>query len=406
MALGDGERRPRGLVAPLATATSTPTLSNASEPCAGQAPTPAETIAGPTVFDKLSDGASTDDPDFEASFAASMGNNSPQSPADLTLDMNVRSGDVAPVAFYILIPAEWGITPGCQIPIGLSVGTLRWDALLGRDGGPCNQPGPLLFTMLNASTDPSDTVDFLDGDENGTPDFAEDKDSSGRADVFEKYPDFLNRLFPDRTPVRRSAGIFTYSNPPVLAQSLVFDSLDGSENKTLVIVVQNLGDPEAVAGESGFSDYCTPFGFRMTDFGTDQSGAPFYTNPPAGEYAFILTAFGGRDADGDGIENGLDTCPFDVNVGNPRVGGEGDADEDGLDAACDPNDFERDLDQDSDGYLNRDDICPLARGEDSSTQKDSDGDQIGDECDTSGNGPIVADGQVPTVLRSSEVAIQ
>jgi len=77
-----------------------------------------------------------------------------------------------------------------------------------------------------------------------------------------------------------------------------------------------------------------------------------------------------------------------------------------LDAACDPNDFESQPDEDGDEYLNRGDMCPLTKGEDPSTQKDSDGDEIGDECDTSGNGPAVADGEVPFVVRAVEVTIQ
>jgi hypothetical protein len=380
--------------------------SNTAPPegCATAGPT--EAAEEPTLFDTLADGAATDHPNFEVEFDVEAAGDLAGSNADLTLEMNLRPGNVAPAAFYILVPPDWGITPGCQIPIGLAVGSLRWDARVGLDGNPCNQPGPLQFTMLNATTDTSDTVSFLDSDENGEPDFAEDKDRTGRADVVEKYPDFLNRIFPGRTPIRRAAGIFTYTDPPILAQSLAFSSLDGSDGTTLVVLLQNIGDPEAIAGDSGFTDYCTPSGFRLTEFGTAQSGAAFYTNPGAGEYVFILTAFGERDADGDGIENPLDTCPFDANVGNPRLRGDGDADEDGLDAACDPNDFEANPDEDGDGYLNRGDICPLTKGEDPSTQKDTDGDEIGDECDTAGNGPAVADGEVPFVVRAVEVVIR
>jgi hypothetical protein len=380
-----------------------PASSGPAEACAPSASGPTEEQ---TLFDKLSDGASRDEPDFEATFEAGVSNDAARAHADLSVEMHVPGGDVAPKAFSVLLPEEWGITPGCATPIGLAVGSVRWDVVLGRDGNPCNEPGPLLFTMLNASTDTSDTVDFGDGDGNGTPDYAEDKDHTGRADVIEKYPGFLNRLFPGRQPLRRTAGLFRYVSPPILAQTLAFKELDGSDGTTLVLVLQDLGDPEAVAGKSGFSDYCTPAGFKLTDSGATYDGAPLYTNPPAGRYQIILTAFGERDADGDGIENSLDTCPFDANVGNPRVKGEGDADEDGLDAACDPNDFEANADQDADGYLNRDDICPLAKAEDSSTQKDSDGDQIGDECDTSGNGPNVADGDVPLVIQAAEVNIR
>jgi hypothetical protein len=192
----------------------------------------------------------------------------------------------------------------------------------------------------------------------------------------------------------------------VLAQSLAFSELDGSEGTTLVLLLQNIGDPEAAPGDAGFTDYCTPLGFRLTEWATAQSGAPFYTNPAAGEYVFLLTAFGERDAEGDGVENPLDTCPFDTNLGNPHIRGEGDADEDGLDAACDPNDFQGALDLDGDGYPNRSDLCPLNTGKDPSIQRDADDDDIGDECDTSGNGPDVADGEVPYAVRAVALTIR
>jgi len=405
---GDGENQVQGPTpSPVQAEASRVAPSNTAPPeaCATAGPTEAAEEE-PTLFDTLDDGAASDDPNFEVEFEVEPADNAAHSNPDLTFDMSLRQGNVAPAAFYILVPPEWGITPGCQIPIGLAVGSLRWNVRVGLDGNACNQPGPLQFTMVNATTDTANTVSFLDGDDNGTPDFAEDKDRNGRADVIEKYPDFLNRIFPGRRPTRRAAGIFTYTDPPVLAQSLVFPELDGSDGTTMVVLLQNIGDPDAITGDSGFTDYCTPAGFRLTEFGKAQSGDAFYTNPAAGEYVFLLTAFGERDAEGDGVENPLDTCPFDANVGDPRLRGEGDADEDGLDAACDPNDFESQPDEDGDEYLNRGDMCPLTKGEDPSTQKDSDGDEIGDECDTSGNGPAVADGEVPFVVRAVEVTIQ
>jgi hypothetical protein len=402
---GGGESPLQDATIPARLETGKPAPASTA-PGAACAPNGPQPTGEQTVFDKLSDGAKRDDPNFGVSFDANVSNDEAGAHADLSASLRVRGGNVAPKAFSVLLPEDWGVTPGCVIPIGLKIGDLRWDVVLGRDGNPCNEPGPLLFSMINASIDTSDTVEFHDADDNGIPDFAEDKDHTGRADVIEKYPSFLNRLFPGREPLRRTAGLFTYVNPPILAQALAFRELDGSDGTTMVLVLQDLGDPEAIAGKSGFSDYCTPAGFTMTDEGLTYTGDPLYTNPPAGRYQIILTAFGERDTDGDGHENGLDTCPFDTNVGNPRVKGEGDADEDGLDAACDPNDFEANADQDGDGYVNRDDICPLAKAEDTSTQKDRDDDQIGDECDTSGNGPDVADGEVPLVVSAGEVNIR
>lgn len=125
--------------------------------------------------------------------------------------------------------------------------------------------------------------------------------------------------------------------------------------------------------------------------------------PLAGTYTFNVFSVGQRDADNDGYANSLDPCPTQKNAGNPAVRGEGDADEDGLDSACDPNDdpLNRgfDSDEDSDGYLNRQDNCPLQpNGEDSDDaatagQKDKDLDAIGDACDPDldkPNGELIA----------------
>ena len=125
-----------------------------------------------------------------------------------------------------------------------------------------------------------------------------------------------------------------------------------------------------------------------------------YRNPDEeGTYTFTTIAVGQPDADGDGLENGLDTCPFDANAGDPRELGDGDADSDGLDSACDPDDNEINSDQDLDGYVNRQDNCPLeANGDEGTNQKESDVDAdsdrqidgIGDECDTD---PTVFNGE-------------
>ena len=136
-----------------------------------------------------------------------------------------------------------------------------------------------------------------------------------------------------------------------------------------------------------------------------------YRNPPEeGTYTITTIAVGQPDADGDGLENFLDTCPFDANVGDPRIKGDGDLDDDGLDAACDPNDDPAtggtSSDQDLDGYTNRQDNCPLiSNGEDDlgpdgeplnqqDNDVDADGDDqsdgIGDACDPN---PLVFDGE-------------
>jgi len=91
-----------------------------------------------------------------------------------------------------------------------------------------------------------------------------------------------------------------------------------------------------------------------------------------------------RDADGDGIVNEEDECPFYVDVGL-------DPDSDRIDSVCDPTPSTPNQDQDADGWRNQPDNCPLVA---QVNQNDSDGDRIGDACDLNppGNGPTTPDG--------------
>ena len=125
-----------------------------------------------------------------------------------------------------------------------------------------------------------------------------------------------------------------------------------------------------------------------------------YRNPDKeGTHTLTTIAAAQPDPDGDGLETFLDTCPLVANVGDPRIKEDGDADGDGLDAACDPNDQETNSDEDLDGYVNRQDNCPLEANGDQTTNQadddvDADGDQqrdgIGNECDPD---PLVFNGE-------------
>jgi hypothetical protein len=355
---------------------------------------------------------------FAPTLEVAVVDTTPETPSDITVDFGIPKDDYQFAGVVQFIPPEWGIVKGDKLEIGADVGHLESKAVLGLINGACLSELPVVFDFKNASLDTSDTVSFQDEDDNGTADFAEDKDENDLFDAVDKYPDFLNSLFEDAEspPLRRTAGETIVAGIPVLLQFLIFAPgttinenipKDESLGFPTVTVLQNIGDPDAQPTPGAITDFCAPLTTTNTTFG-GTADAPFFITPQNGTYTFTTIALGQRDADGDGYENSLDTCPFDVNDGNPKEANSGDLDGDGLDSACDPNDDPAtggtDSDEDADGYLNRQDNCPQdANGEnDESNQVDEDLDQIGDACDPE---PAVANGDLSSVTLEAEVVI-
>jgi hypothetical protein len=352
----------------------------------------------------LGSGNSTRATSFNPTVSATIKDPTPGKPSDLTATLSIPSGDVNFAAFISFIPPQWGVVTGDHVPIGASVGTLASKAVLGLANSACNQALPVTFDMMNGSLNMKDTVSFNDLDNNGTADFA-DTDPNGLFLAVTKYPDWLTRIFKDAKgnpiqPIRRSVGVTPVAGTPVILQFLIFPPgtqvdptnplipHDASQGFPSVTVLQNIGDTSAVPAPSIITDFCTPLSTNNLSFGTTPAGDQLLVNPSDGKYTFGNFSLGQRDADGDGIENALDTCPYTPNVGDPRITGSGDLDLDGLDSACDPNDDPNtgtNSDQDGDGYLNRGDNCPLvANGENETSgvgnQKDTDIVGIGDAC--------------------------
>lgn len=341
---------------------------------------------------------------FGPQLDVTLDDSTPNAMSGYTLEFELPEGDVNFAGIVGFLPPDWGIVDGRDIPLGAVVGELTADAVLGLANSACNQELKVEFIMLNSSLDPDDSISFdvEDGADPFTEDWAEDLDGNGLLEHVDKWPEFIFRTLEDTTeqPIRRASGRAIVAGTPVLLQFLVFPQgtfinenipNDVALGYPSVTLLQNAGDPEIVPEPGVITDFCSPLRSTNLSYGitedndeteADESGYPLFVNPQDGTHTFTVASVGQRDADGDGFENSLDTCPLVPDIGNPRVTNLGDADGDHLDAACDPDDSRVNSDEDLDGYLNGQDNCTLlANGEESTNQADEDEDQIGDICD-------------------------
>lgn len=179
-----------------------------------------------------------------------------------------------PAAMYenqiTFIPQGWGIASGPSVPIGAIVGKLISDSTLGWFNNPCNAlyGGSLHIEfdpVLNCSTDTSDTVPF-------DQQFG-DTDANGIPDGCDKYPDFLNTMFPGLTPKARYA---SFENIGINV-SLNFALFTPGTNLPLpgmptitpdlgYVSVSVVNDPTAPLVPNEITDLCAPMGSDTTDY--------------------------------------------------------------------------------------------------------------------------------------------
>ena len=317
---------------------------------------------------------------------------------------DIPAGDALFAYQTTLIPAEFGVQKDADVPNGAIVGRLVSTSTLGLLNQKCGTALPTAFDLMDASTDPSDTVVYADQ-------FA-DMDGNTLVDGADKYPEFLTRMFPGLTPRARMFATANVGGSPVSLNFVIFEpgvtlpgfgALDAAQGYPSASIVNDNGDPGRVPAPNPITDFCAPLHSETTTFGlskdnpetaADEAGSIVSTNPAAaGTYVFRSMSINMPDADDDNIQNDNDTCPYDQDT-------DVDADGDGLDDVCDPDPADAALgDADGDGYLNRGDVCPLKADVD---QADADADFIGDACD---NNPNTVDGTEATVEADATVEI-
>ncbi len=323
-----------------------------------------------------------------------------------------------------------GVTAACAdtpIPDGAVTGVVDSQTTVGLLNGNCTNGLTPQWTMMDATTDTSETVTFHDDplDAGDVGEQFEDSDGNGLPDGVDKYPEYLLRLLRDQPynpfdpgassplePIQRTYGQANVGGDDVSLQFVMFapgttingSPMDPNWGFMSVLVIQDTGDVEKVVEPTSITDFCAPNHGVTTLYGitrdnpataADEGGHKYVTFPAPGATGSIVLASSEYDADDDGIENTIDTCPEEGNPDgwNPKNNSNtGDADLDGIPDVCDPNDVDGKLDADDDGFLNRGDNCPLLVN---ANQFDLDRDDIGDVCDDT---PLAPGVNVPAVI--------
>ena len=379
-------------------------------------------------------------PDAHIEIGSHDGSNESSVNASVTSFYELPAGDVNFDALVTYTPPEWFVAAGEDIPLGATVGVLEANQTLGLVFTPCNITLLVNFDltplpgetrgMVNASTDTSDTFTSTGNISRG-PNAMTNKWNgydimpSGNYRAVDQYPSFLSDLYPAE-PRARYIGV-AYIGPLatwVVVQFLVFEP-----GTNIAAGIPNdpdwgygsltvLNNPTVVDPTSSLGDVCTPFNSQDTVFGETEDGDPLRTNPQyGGTYTFRTWSRGQPDADGDGFENSIDTCPFDPDppsedprtTRGPDWGGG-----DFIMSSCDPDPNVscwpgapgQNDNCDDDLFANVADNCPLIPNNDQAAGGDADMDDIGDVCDTRGNGPNVVDGDRPEYTIETPVEIE
>ncbi len=127
------------------------------------------------------------------------------------------------------------------------------------------------------------------------------------------------------------------------AQVGVDNDLDGIADDGCIVTTDKCGDSIDNDGDTTADEKCDLVRAKNPRAGTGLPGGSHLAYGYSTSY---------RDADGDTIANNDDECPTLVDNGV-------DADGDGIDSVCDPNDAVTNNDEDGDNFQNQQDNCPL-----------------------------------------------
>lgn len=375
-------------------------------------------------------------------------------------ELRERLVEVAPKALHrsdgivTLTDPDWTIAAGSAVPDGAIRAALTGTYVISVAPDPtCNKTFSFQFTLIDATTNAADTISpgvnyanlVADSDADGIPngaeqmptylanvalasarlnndaDFAFDEDGAdsidndGDGSVDEDPYDLT-------TPLARLFGYSSLSGANSVMNVLIYSpgALPGVPASDGFVSIFIINDP--ALNLSPLSGICSPLDASFYQYGStldnprtplpaDEDGTALMTNPsPGSTERFFTNLTAQPDADGDLIENSLDTCSLvadndadtvpdqsDATPWNPRlVSPPGDTiDHDGIPAGCDPNPTvpgrsrsfaasdvgscpNVNIDTDCDTVNNTADNCSTVANTD---QTDSDADGLGNICD-------------------------
>jgi hypothetical protein len=267
--------------------------------------------------------------------------------ADAVVSFAIPGDDANFSSNITFIPPEWGVASGASLTDGTVVGDLFAVSTLGFFNTACNNPFPTSPPLLDSIADGSNGfVTFEDGADAGTRgdwfDPVDGIDDSGGQEIRGanvQYPaSLLGFPFPNTAvggpfpyPQTRFFGFVSVGGTDVGINILVYAPGDlalagfpASLGYATVTLINRLGDPTAIPIPSAITDFCAPIvstttykGISLDNTSTvgDESGAVILTNPiGVGTRLWTSASTSQRDADDDGYENSLDTCPYTVNT--------------------------------------------------------------------------------------------
>ena len=298
---------------------------------------------------------------FGPSHSAEVADTTSKAVSDVTINSLFPSGDthVNGALNFTFLPPEWDVTGGAAIPDGSIVAIANSFANLGAFNAFCGIAGvPVAgLPLIDASTDTTNTVVFEDTDSDGVGEVFDDPNTGTlpipnsvlfiREGVV-KYPDHLAKMFPAPIPdpLKRYWGYLDIAGNNIAINYVLWSPGDfisrgipADKGFITMLFLNRVSDPNDPGNPlSALTDFCTSFTASVTLLGTTNTvGGNFFPNPFApsapvvnfqnpsarpGGYDFRDLFVSQRDADDDGIENGLDTCPFTVNTdSSPRLPG-------------------------------------------------------------------------------------